>query len=355
MATDPGEPRADGNWAPGTHAQQVRHLIEFDQDGYVETDATGLIQASNQAASLLLKCSKEFLIGKPLGLFLNDGYRAEFYKCLARLHEGCIEDGFEGVVRRRGVESRVVFRVASIAHEGGEAAFRWTLRDVTHQRRVEAARNDLVLQLVTAQEDERKRIARELHDTVGQLLTALLLNVRAVRDAGPIPDRARERLDEVQRLADEIGQATHDLAVGLRPTALDDLGLYPALKNYLETWSARTGVASQLQAIGSESGRYPAVVETTLYRIVQEALTNIARHAEARMVSLIVEFRSDQAIAIIEDDGRGFDTRAVAESGRLGILGMQERAAVVGGRLYVESSVGSGTTVVARIPLHPYP
>src|SRR5262249_39148147 len=146
------------------------------------------------------------------------------------------------------------------------------------------ARDDLMRRLVAAQEDERRLVARELHDSVGQLLSALLLGVRAVRDAGPLPPAALARLDEVQRLADELGRAVHDLAIGLRPSTLDDLGLVAALRRHLEDWSARTGVEVQFQAVGLETGRFPPEVETTLYRVVQEALTNVLKHARARLV-----------------------------------------------------------------------
>jgi signal transduction histidine kinase len=204
---------------------------------------------------------------------------------------------------------------------------------------------------VTAQEDDRRRVARELHDSVGQLVSALLLSVRAARDAGPLPPAVLARLDEIQRLADELGRTTHDLAVRLRPTALDDVGLPVALQHYAEDWSALTGLAVKFQAVGLESARLPPDVETTLYRVVQEAMTNVMKHAGARVVSVVLERQDGRAIAVVEDDGVGFDPEAAAESGRLGLIGMRERLALVRGHLEVETRPGAGTTVIAQVPL----
>jgi signal transduction histidine kinase len=127
--------------------------------------------------------------------------------------------------------------------------------------------------------------------------------------------------------------------------------LHAALHQYLEDWSARTGVEVQFQAAGLEAVRFPPEVETTLYRVVQEALTNVLRHAGARLVSVVLERHDGYAIAMVEDDGIGFDAEAAAASGRLGLLGMQERLALAGGNLEVESNPGAGTAVIARVPL----
>jgi signal transduction histidine kinase len=123
------------------------------------------------------------------------------------------------------------------------------------------------------------------------------------------------------------------------------------LQHYLVDWSARTGVPAQFQAVGPEAERFPPEIETALYRVVQEALTNVAKHAGARVVSVVVERQDGRAIAVVEDDGVGFDPEAASASGRLGLLGMRERVAVLGGALEVESSPGSGTTIIARVSL----
>jgi signal transduction histidine kinase len=176
-----------------------------------------------------------------------------------------------------------------------------------------------------------------------------------VKDATPDPSPARDRLQNLQALTDLVAREVHNLALELRPTALDDLGLQSALANYAERWSERSGVEVDCHALGLDGDRLPAPVETALYRVVQEALTNVLKHAGARRVSLILQRFPGQAVAVVEDDGGGFDAESVTaparDGGRLGLIGMRERLALVGGTLTVESIPGRGTTVIARVPL----
>ena len=159
----------------------------------------------------------------------------------------------------------------------------------------------------------------------------------------------------MQQLTDLIGKEVHHLALELRPTALDDLGLHTTLVNYVEEWSERSGIEIDLHSTGLDAERLPAPLETALYRMVQEGLTNVLKHAQARRVSLILQRSPNQVLAILEDDGRGFDAEGVINSpgsaGHLGLLGMRERVALVGGALTVESTPGKGTTIFVRIPL----
>lgn len=355
MSTNPDVPNGDGGEAvdENTHRLRYQQLFEFAPDAYVVTDHRGLILEANLASSIVLGCAKEFLGGKPLGLFVAEGCRSEFYDYLARLPKsGAASHEFETRVGRRNEPRDVSVRVAALeAWEGNGTVLRWLIRDITEQRRTEAARDDLLRRVVTAEEDERRRVARELHDSIGQLLTALLLGLRAVRDAGPLPAPALERLNEAQQIADELGRAAHGLALRLRPTVLDDVGLVAALRHELDEWSARTGLEVQFQAVGLETVRFPSEIETTLYRVVQESLTNVIKHARAGIVSVVLERQGGRAIVVVEDNGVGFDTDEAVGANRLGLLGMRERAALVGGTLDVESSPGAGTTVLARIPL----
>jgi len=248
------------------------------------------------------------------------------------------------------LERRVQERTAELAHTNG------TLTDeITRRKQAEADRRELQQRLTTAQEDERQRIARELHDQLGQHLTALGLGLKVVKDTTPDPSPARERLQALQGLTDRIGQEVHHLALELRPTALDDIGLQAALANYAEGWSERSGIDMDFHGIGLDEGRLPASIETALYRVVQEALTNVLKHAAARRVSVVLQRTPGQVSAVVEDDGRGFDTDLPVGFGaaerRLGVLGMRERMALVGGTLTIESGGGRGTTVIARVPL----
>jgi signal transduction histidine kinase len=222
--------------------------------------------------------------------------------------------------------------------------------EIAQRMRAERNRTELLRQLTSAQEDEQRRIARDLHDQVGQTLTVLTLAVRALRDSGPLPPAAVASLADVQRVADDLGREVHGLAVRLRPTALDDIGLHAALGQLVGEWSARTNVHVDLQISDLDSERLPPDVETALFRIVQEALTNVARHARAQHVSVVVQRHEGDAIAIVEDDGVGWNPDRGA-NGRLGLVGMRERVTLAGGRLDIESAPGEGTTVIARVPL----
>jgi signal transduction histidine kinase len=216
-----------------------------------------------------------------------------------------------------------------------------------------AARQELLGRLVTAQEEERRRIARELHDSLGQYLAALGMGLATAQTAPP--DVVREELTRLAELTAETGREVHRLALELRPTALDDLGLAAAVRQYVETWATRSGVPAEFAARGLDGERFPWQVSTAVYRVVQEALTNVVRHARAARVSVFLERRPDQLLAVVEDNGAGFDPAAAPRTprpnGGLGLPGMRERVALVAGTLQIESSPGAGTTVFVRIPL----
>jgi PAS domain S-box-containing protein len=226
--------------------------------------------------------------------------------------------------------------------------------DITGRRRAEEQRQELLLRLVTAQEDERRRIARELHDQMGQYLSALALVTKALMDATPADLPGHKLLQQLQQLTNEMGLEAHRLAWELRPSVLDDMGLVAALENYASEWSERNGVELVFQSTGLGGRRLAPLLETNLYRIVQEALTNIAKHARATHVGLVLEQRDGDIVVVVEDDGRGFDADATMSwiefGGQLGLRGMRERAALFGGTMAVESSRGEGTAVFVRIP-----
>ncbi|MEX2023945.1 MAG: GAF domain-containing sensor histidine kinase, partial [Thermoleophilaceae bacterium] len=205
---------------------------------------------------------------------------------------------------------------------------------------------DALRRVVEAQELERRRLARELHDQTGQELTSVLLGLKAVEEATTDAERA-EALGAVRGQVVETLRDVRRLAVELRPKALDDFGLVAALERLRDTFSEQTGMRVDLESqIG---GRLPSDVETALYRIVQEALTNIVKHAQASSISIVLTRSSRAVSAVIEDDGRGFTPDSGGEG--LGLLGMAERLALLGGKLKIESSRGAGTTIVAEVPL----
>jgi PAS domain S-box-containing protein len=223
--------------------------------------------------------------------------------------------------------------------------------EIGERERAERARTDLLGRLVFAQEDERRRIAREMHDQFGEQLTALGHRIASLKDAaGDRPD-LRASIEALQAVAQQLDRDVDHLVWELRPTALDDLGLRAALSNYVQNWAGRTGIAAELHTSGLLEGRLGPEIETTLYRIAQEALTNVAKHSGATHVELILERTPDHVLLMVEDDGAGFDT-AAATAG-FGLLGMQERASLVGANLEIESGEGQGTTILVRMPAPP--
>jgi len=214
----------------------------------------------------------------------------------------------------------------------------------------EVLRGQLLEQVITAQEEERKRIARELHDQIGQALTSMLVGLRTL-EAASNP----AHISELKTIAADTLDEVRVLALELRPSVLDDLGLVPALQHYVRAWASRHGLAIDFQTVGLDSLQMPPPVETALYRIVQEALTNIVRHAGADQVSVLLEGRDLMVVAIVEDDGCGFEVDRLLQSSVsehwLGLHGMRERAELMGGTLTIESSPDAGTTVFVEVPV----
>ena len=210
----------------------------------------------------------------------------------------------------------------------------------------ERVARDALRRVVAGQELERARLARELHDETGQALTSILLGLRTIKDA---PDVAAA-VEDVRELVVSTLQDVLKLAVELRPSALDDYGLVPALERLTSTVEEQGGPVVDLVAELGED-RLPGEIETALYRIIQEALTNALKHAEAEHISVVLTRSARAVTAIVEDDGRGIDLRRESTGTGLGLAGMRERLALIDGKLRIESDRGSGTTIVAEVPL----
>ena len=201
--------------------------------------------------------------------------------------------------------------------------------------------------VVAAQELERKRLARELHDETGQALTSILLGLKPLEQA-IVSDEGRAAVASLRELVVSTLQDVRRLAVELRPSALDDFGLAAALERLVDALRTQTEIEVDLGVnLGGE--RLPSEVETTIYRIVQEALTNVVKHAGARRISVLLTRKNGSVAAVVEDDGRGFDPASTTRG--LGLAGMRERVALLGGRLQIESGPGTGSTLVAEVPL----
>jgi PAS domain S-box-containing protein len=219
--------------------------------------------------------------------------------------------------------------------------------DATERKRQEELRTWLIERVMTAQEEERGRIARELHDETGQSLTALLVGLRTIEESptmAEVAELARRLRRMVAQALDEVGR----LSRGLRPSILDDVGLAAAVTRQVQELAQLHGVAVDTAIEGLDAKPLPPLLQTTVYRVLQEALTNVARHADARSVSVRL-LRDEAALALrVQDDGTGFE---LGDSQRFGLRGMRERVALLGGSLEVESEPGAGTTITAHFPL----
>lgn len=215
--------------------------------------------------------------------------------------------------------------------------------------------NWLLGKVISAQEEERKRIARELHDDTAQALATLLVGIQTADEAlPPSAAEAKDALDRIKPQATRALEEMRKMILDLRPSALDDLGLASAIRWYAETSLEPAGVAVSCTVSGREK-RLPGPLETALFRMAQEAINNVARHADARRARLQVRFADSQVVIDVEDDGKGFDVEEVVassdETRGLGLLGMKERAALFGGRVQIESTPGRGTRVHIEVPV----
>ncbi len=258
--------------------------------------------------------------------------------------------GFSGQTAHDRAHGDLEQRLAERTRDLGAANQRM-LTEVSERIRLEEARAKLLLDFATAQEEERNRVARDLHDSLGQHLVALSMGLKSVELSESCPRevraRIRQMLEITRRLDEEIDRLSH----ALRPLALSDMGLEPALRRHVDGWSRESGVDADVQITTLGPERFSFIVETTAYRVVQEALTNVVKHAQATRVSVLAERRANGLRVIVEDDGRGFDVRSANDARRLGLRGMRERAALVGGKLQIESAPGQGTTVFLSVPL----
>jgi PAS domain S-box-containing protein len=269
--------------------------------------------------------------------------------------EGRLED--EGWrVRKNGTRFWANVVITALRDQTGTLrGFAKVTRDVTERKRAEELRARLTRQLLVAQDAERRRIARELHDETGQALTGLLVGLRTIERSQSIA----EAVELAQQLRGVVAQSLVDvsrLARGLHPSILDDVGLSAAVTRYVEEFAQLHGIAVDLQ-IGLDSDRLPLLVQTTVYRVLQEALTNVAKHAGGRHASVRLAREKATIELKVQDDGPGIKRRrapgraARSHRGGLGLEGMRERVALLGGSVRIESEPGAGTTVTARIPV----
>lgn len=360
-------------------------LYEFAPIGYIALNRDGVILDINRAGSALLGSNRGLLIGLPLVNLLAVSDGEQFRTVLVALRTGRRPAPQIIEVELRTRPRRLQFHLRSQTLRSGAVEVFAALLDVTHERHVEAERQadasrdqkradalerevetrqiaeerikGLMERLVAVQEQERRRLALNLHDQLGQLLTGLRLAMATLRERVTATAEERQSFERMDQIIAQMDRDVDTLAWELRPPALDAVGLEAALRDLLRQWSASQRLTTDLHVTLPGDERLPSEVETQLYRITQEALNNIGKHAAASHVSVLLERRGRDVAMIVEDDGRGFDVEAIRKdaSRSMGLMGMRERAATLGGDVQVEARPGSGTTVFVRVPLREDP
>jgi two-component system, NarL family, sensor histidine kinase UhpB len=344
--------------------EEFQVLFEDAPNGVVVADAGGSIALLNKQMETMFGYSREELIGKRIETLLperlRDGHlalRTTFTHAPAARPMGAGRNLFGR--RRDGVEFPIEIGLKPIRTATGKLVMA-TVVDITRRqvdaRRLSGAlaeRDDLRRRFMQAQEDERLRLAHELHDQTGQSLTAIMMEMKDMENLASEADRDRLRLLRGQ--LDQMGKVLHHVAWELRPASIDDLGLASSLANYVSEWSHQYGIDADFYCGDSKLDELSNEIRTSIYRITQEALTNVAKHTpSATSVSVVIDRTETTVRLTIEDNGRGFDTASnepVNARGGLGLAGMRERITLVGGELEIESSPGAGTTIFARIPV----
>jgi PAS domain S-box-containing protein len=339
--------------------ENYRGLFENATEPIFVYDLQGKIIAANRACAKLSGFAPAEMVGMGISTFLSGEVRDAVGEIADRMLSGKAGEGpFElRLIKRDGTEAIVEVMPSLIVRGEQPIGVQTIARDVTEERRMQESLRYYVSQVLQAQEGERLRIARELHDDTAQALTGLsrrldMLVDTLPTDGGRLPQEVRGRLEELRDQSDTILEGVRRFSRALRPPVLDDLGLLPALK-WLAMALEEQGIAANITVLG-EQRRLPDGAELALFRVAQEALNNVRKHSGASAVELTVDFRGGGLVVTIADNGTGFEipgsTSDLAECGKLGIMGMQERTRLLGGTLSVHSEPGVGTSVVVTVP-----
>jgi PAS domain S-box-containing protein len=333
-----------------------RELFENSKDAIYVHDMNGRYKSVNRAAEKLSGYTREELIGKHFSSLVAPEYARQVTEQLCRKLETHGETTYEiEMITSQGQRLPVEVSSRLIFENGVPIGVQGCVRDISERKRAQEASRTYSRRLIEAQEAERRRISMELHDQVGQILTAVRINLHALQKTCSAP----EILASIQNnltVIDEAVDQVRDLSVNLRPQLLDDFGLVVAVRWYLDRQAKNSRAAVEFVSLSlKDDDRFPAALETACFRIVQEGMTNIFRHARANLISVRLERTGDELLLVISDDGAGFDLKAVRAAGNeaatLGLRGMEERAQAVGGTLTIDSAPKLGTQVCASFPL----
>ncbi|QQR58395.1 MAG: PAS domain S-box protein [Candidatus Melainabacteria bacterium] len=331
---------------------QLRAIVALSSDAVIETSANGAIVSWNDGAEILFGHSANNMIGQSILTLVSEAAKSELFDFFNKSKRQEIELNFP-IVTKDFINKHVKMKVTLVKDRKGKVSnCSAVFRDITSEMQNENDLRIYLKRLVDIQEKERARIAQELHDGTGQHLAAVGLALGAIINNYDQTVPIEKKLQNLQSMLTELGREIHNVAWELRPPSLDKHGLVPALKHYTEIWSNRTGINVEFLATGVESVRASSTVETALFRIVQESFTNIAKHANASKVNVILQQHKNEIHLVVEDNGEGFPTENDRESSgqSMGLSGMKERANLAGGNFQIESSHGHGTAIFVRVP-----
>lgn len=337
--------------------QRYRQLFEYAGDSIVVHTLDGKVIAVNKATEMMTGYTQEELVNTPANIVLGD---SKSISTANRVRDSLlnglpIEQPYEQTLTcKNGNHVDMQISTSLIYEKGKPVAFQHIGRDVTEQKRLDENLRFYIKQATRAQEEERKRISMELHDDTIQALIVLSRKLDAlttVREG--ITPEVHDKLEDLWQQTDNILQGVRRLSQNLRPAMIDRLGLLPSIEWLADNLKEYSGVDTSVEYIGEEH-RLPEEVAVALFRVTQEALSNVGKHSKATKAEVTVEFEDKLARVTVSDNGQGFDlpgkTGDLAKYGKLGLAGMQERAQLVGGKLEVVSQPGKGTTIMVEAP-----
>lgn len=336
--------------------ERYRELFENARDAIYVHDLEGHYTSVNRAAEELSGYTREEILGRSFTEFVAQEHISQACDCLLSKLQKHGETTYEvEVIAKDGRRVPVEVSSRAIYENGVIVGVQGTARDITERKQAQDTLRMFSRQLIEGQEDERRRIARDLHDQIGQALTAVKMNLYTVQRFCHGPEAAHCLKDNIDAV-DEALRLVRDLSVDLRPPLLDDLGLATALCWYVDRYEKRAGLTTEvLIELPNQNERFSRELETACFRIAQEALTNVARHARATHVLLQLTRTPATLEMVVRDDGTGFDPAALRKraprAATLGLLGMQERAHAAGGEVQVHSKVSRGTEVRFSVPV----
>ena len=336
--------------------ERYRELFENSRDAIYVHDLGGRYVSVNRAAELLSGFDREEILGKHYSNFISPGNLKNARENFCRKLDAPVETSYEAeVVCKNGHRIPVEISSRMIYRDGDPIGVQGIARDITERKRAQQALQNYSRRLMEVQEAERQNLSRELHDEIGQALTAIRINLEWIRRFNIAAPEALPRVDESIDAVDDAVKRVRELALELRPSLLDDLGLASALRWYVDRFAVRTGINARVVGDIPRTDHIPHEIETAAFRIVQEALTNVARHSFATRVSVDISQSNRELHLEVYDNGIGFDSDTVlngqSATAALGLRGMQERALAVNGDINIVSQPRAGTHILLGVPL----